>query len=84
MELKGLTVAPFILRGVALKGIDSVFKDMPTRKKVYEKYAPLLTQSGKLDLVTHGEEQIIGLEQVPEAAKQILDGKVKGRFVVKL
>ena len=35
MELKGATVAPFILRGVTLRGIDSVFQNMETRHSVY-------------------------------------------------
>ena len=35
MELKGSTVAPFILRGVTLRGIDSVFQNMETRHSIY-------------------------------------------------
>ena len=37
MELKGATVAPFILRGVTLRGIDSVFQNMETRHSIYIK-----------------------------------------------
>ena len=84
MDLKGATVAPFILRGVTLRGIESVFLDMETRKRVYETYAPVLVKSNKLDLVTHGQEQIIDLETVPDVAKKMLAGHVKGRYVVKI
>ena len=34
MELKGATVAPFILRGVTLRGVDSVFQNMETRHSI--------------------------------------------------
>lgn len=84
MDLKGATVAPFILRGVTLRGVESVFLNMATRKRVYETYAPILKESNKLELVTHGEDQIIGLESVPEAAKKMLAGQVKGRYVIKI
>jgi len=84
MELKGATVAPFILRGVTLRGIDSVFQNMETRKKVYENYAPVLINSKKLEIITEGEEQIIPLEKVNEIAEKMLKGLVKGRYVVKI
>jgi len=84
MELKGATVAPFILRGVTLRGVDSVFQKMETRKRVYETYGPILVKSEKLELITEGEEQIIPLEKVTEAAKKMLAGQIKGRYVVKI
>ena len=84
MELKGATVAPFILRGVTLRGIDSVFLKMETRQKVYETYAPILINSKKLDLITQGEDQIIPLENVNEVAAKMLAGQIKGRYVVKI
>ena len=84
MDLKGCTVAPFILRGVSLRGIDSCFISIDRRKKVYETYAPLLMKSNKLEIITQGEEQIIGLEKVPEISKKMLDGQIKGRYVVEL
>jgi acrylyl-CoA reductase (NADPH) len=37
------TVAPFILRGVSLAGIESVFMPVPVRKEAYARYGPLLT-----------------------------------------
>ena len=33
---------------------------------------------------THGEDQIVGLDKVPEISQKMLDGQLKGRFVVKL
>ena len=84
MELKGATVAPFILRGVTLRGVDSVFQKMDTRKRVYETYGPILVKSEKLELITEGEEQIIPLEKVTEAAKKMLAGQIKGRYVVRI
>ena len=42
MELKGCTVAPFILRGITLRGIESVFLDMKERQRIYDTYAPIL------------------------------------------
>ena len=84
MDLKGCTVAPFILRGVSLRGIDSCFISIDRRKKVYETYAPLLMKSKKLEIITQGEEQIIGLEKVSEISKKMLDGQIKGRYVVEL
>ena len=84
MELKGCTVAPFILRGVSLRGIESVFLDMTERQRIYETYTPVLMKSSKLDLVTHGEDQVVELSKVPEISQKMLDGQIKGRFVVKL
>ena len=84
MELKGATVAPFILRGVTLRGIESVFLDMAQRTSVYETYTPILLNSKKLELITAGDDQIIGLDQVTEKAKLMLSGQIKGRYVVKI
>ena len=84
MALQGLTVAPFILRGVTLRGIDSVYLDMSQRQSVYETYTPILLNSKKLELITAGNDQIIGLDEVAEKAKLMLSGHIKGRYVVKI
>ena len=81
MDMKGATVAPFILRGVTLKGVESAFQKMDIRQSVYQTYTPFLS---KLELVTHGDDQVIGLDQVHEAAEKIMSGQVKGRYVVKI
>ena len=77
------TVAPFILRGVSLVGIDSVFADHSVRDHVYSTYGPLLVKSNLLGTICD-ESHILSLEQVPEVADQLLQGKIRGRYVIKL
>ena len=71
------TVMPFILRGVTLRGIDSVQAAMPRRLRAWQDLADLLDRS-KLKLATRVEP----LARVPELAKDILAGKVQGRIVI--
>jgi acrylyl-CoA reductase (NADPH) len=71
------TVAPFILRGVTLVGVDSVYCPRPDREEAWRRLSQDL-DVGKLDLLT--EE--IGLPQVIERAAEILEGRVRGRIVV--
>jgi acrylyl-CoA reductase (NADPH) len=73
------SVAPFILRGVCLLGIDSVMCPMGPRKAAWERLARDLDRS-KLSEIT----QEIGLSQVLEMAPKILAGEVRGRIVVKI
>jgi acrylyl-CoA reductase (NADPH) len=73
------SVAPFILRGVALLGIDSVMCPLAARKAAWERLAQDLDRS-KLSEITHE----IGLDQVAEVAPRILAGQVRGRLVVKI
>jgi acrylyl-CoA reductase (NADPH) len=72
-------VAPFILRGVCLLGIDSVMCPLPQRKLAWSRLASDLDRA-KLADITHE----IGLDQVIEAGAQILAGQVRGRIVVKI
>jgi len=76
------TVAPFILRGVTLVGIDSVFLPTPLRLEAYNKYAPLLTEEG-LNLVCGGDN-VVGLGQVVDLSNKMLAGAIRGRYVVDL
>jgi acrylyl-CoA reductase (NADPH) len=71
------TVIPFLLRGVNLLGIDSVM--CPTRRRM-EAWTRLRTDLplDKLDALT----MVASLDEVPELATQILQGKVRGRIVV--
>ncbi|MGB7036161.1 MAG: MDR family oxidoreductase [Xanthobacteraceae bacterium] len=78
MDLPG-SVAPFILRGVSLLGIDSVMCPLPTRREAWLRLAADLA-ANKIAAMT--EE--IGLEDVVAAAARIVDGKVRGRIVVKI
>jgi len=73
------SVAPFILRGVCLLGIDSVMCPLPTRRAAWERLAHDL-DSEKLSEITHE----IALDQVIGMAPQILAGAVRGRVVVKI
>jgi len=71
------TVMPFILRGVTLQGIDSVYCPMARRHDAWQRLAERLPE--RL-LSTIGHE--IGLDEVPAMAAKLLDGKLRGRLVV--
>jgi acrylyl-CoA reductase (NADPH) len=73
------SVAPFILRGVCLLGIDSVMCPMTPRKAAWERLAHDLDRA-KLSEITHE----ISLDQVIATAPKILGGQVRGRIVVKI
>lgn len=73
------SVAPFILRGVKLIGIDSVMAPRARRTAAWERLANELP-AGKLETIT----QEISLEQALSAADDILAGKVRGRLVVNM
>lgn len=72
------TVFPFILRGVKLIGVDSVYCPMPVRQKLWQRLASDLKPE-KLDTITRE----ITLEELPQALKDILQGKLTGRTIVK-
>ncbi|MGO4886936.1 acryloyl-CoA reductase [Anaerobacillus sp. MEB173] len=74
------TVFPFILRGVSLLGIDSVYCPMDERLQVWERMATDLKPEKLLNDLVHE----ISLEELPEVLSNILQAKVKGRTVVKL
>jgi acrylyl-CoA reductase (NADPH) len=73
------SVAPFILRGVCLLGIDSVMCPIELRKIAWSRLARDLDRT-KLAEITHE----IGLGEVVEAGARILAGQVRGRIVVKI
>ena len=73
------SVAPFILRGVCLLGIDSVMCPIELRKTAWSRLASDL-DSRKLAEIT----QEIDLGGVIEAGAKILAGQVRGRIVVKI
>ncbi len=72
-----MTVAPFILRGVSLLGIDSVNCPMPARLEAWRRLAQDLDRS-KLSAMT----QTIPFTEVFDAGRQILKGGTRGRVVV--
>ena len=73
------SVAPFILRGVCLLGIDSVMCPIEQRKLAWNRLATDLDKA-KLADITHE----IGLDQVIGEGGRILAGQVRGRIVVKI
>ena len=73
------SVAPFILRGVCLYGIDSVMCPLPRRQEAWKRLENDLDRQ-KLAAMTRE----IGLSEVPAAAASILAGQVRGRVVVKI
>ncbi|MDB5616279.1 MAG: Alcohol dehydrogenase, zinc-binding domain protein [Tardiphaga sp.] len=73
------SVAPFILRGVCLLGIDSVMCPIELRKQAWARLASDLDHA-KLAEIT----QEIGLDEVIEAGARVLAGQVRGRIVVKI
>lgn len=72
------TVMPFILRGVALLGIDSVQTPMDVRTRVWQRLAGDLAPSG-LDAIGHE----IGLGELDGVLTTIAGGGVTGRYVVR-
>jgi acrylyl-CoA reductase (NADPH) len=73
------SVAPFILRGVCLLGIDSVMCPLQLREIAWKRLSTDL-DSRKLTEITHE----IGLGDVVGAGAKILAGQVRGRIVVKI
>jgi len=73
------SVAPFILRGISLYGIDSVNCPMQKRLTAWDRL------STDLDLnLLESMSQEIGFEELPEAASAILKGQIRGRTIVKI
>ena len=71
------TVIPFLLRGVNLLGIDSVYQPMEPRRAAWQRLARDLE-------LTRLEGMIVeaGLQDLPRLAEDILHGRVQGRVVV--
>lgn len=78
MDLPG-SVAPFILRGVCLLGIDSVMCPLPKRQEAWKRLENHLDRQ-KLAAMTRE----IGLSDLPQAAADIVAGQIRGRVVVKI
>jgi acrylyl-CoA reductase (NADPH) len=78
LDLPG-SVAPFILRGVALLGIDSVYVPQPARREIWARLDRDLDRAA-LDAIT----TTVGLDEVPALAERIAAGGSRGRTVVDL
>ena len=73
------TVMPFILRGVALLGVDSVQAPIERRREAWSRLARDLDPA-LLEAMTTA----IGLDGAIDAARRIMDGQVRGRYVVEV
>ena len=73
------SVAPFILRGVCLLGIDSVMCPIELRRQAWDRLATDL-DAAKLAEIT----QEISLDDVIAAGAKVLAGEIRGRLVVKI
>jgi acrylyl-CoA reductase (NADPH) len=71
------SVAPFILRGVRLVGVNSVTTPMPRRLECWRRIGRDLDRAKLTALTTH-----VSLDDVPRVAAGIVAGKVRGRVVV--
>lgn len=72
------SVAPFILRGIALLGVDSVMAPMHLREQAWLRLARDLDPKLLESMTTE-----IGLDQAIAAAQKLMAGEVRGRIVVK-
>jgi acrylyl-CoA reductase (NADPH) len=73
------SVAPFILRGVSLLGIDSVMCPLPLRQEAWRRLDADLARDKIAAMTTE-----IGLADVIAAGARIVEGQVRGRIVVKI
>ena len=73
------SVAPFILRGVTLAGIDSVMAPKARRETAWARLARDLDRNRLAAMTT-----TIGFGGIEDAARQIVDGDVRGRIVVEV
>ena len=78
MDMPG-TVAPFILRGVTLAGVDSVMAPMPRRREAWQRLARDLDPA-RLEAMTTE----VPLADAADAARRLMDGRVRGRIVVRV
>ena len=78
MDLK-TTVAPFILRGVSLLGIDSANCPMPQRRRVWERLA---TDMKPKHLA--GMTRTVPFDDLPPVFDDFLKARIRGRIVVDL
>ena len=71
------TVIPFLLRGVTLKGVDSVMAPMDKRQRAWNDLAALLDKDSLTSVTT-----VEPLEKAISLGKSIIAGQIKGRVVI--
>lgn len=74
------TVLPFILRGVNLLGINAVDLNLEKRTAIWKRLGSDLKPAQLEAAIDHQ----VSLEELPEALRQIMAGKMKGRILVKI
>ena len=72
------TVMPFILRGVTLRGVDSVMCPVDRRKRAWDRLLHDLSDQA-LERISH---RVVSLDQVFSVSEELLAGKLQGRVVV--
>lgn len=73
------TVMPFILRSVTLAGVDSVMAPLALRQQAWQRLARDLDPA-----LLEGIATEIGLDEVVQRADDLMQGKLRGRVVVKI
>ena len=71
------TVVPFLLRGVNILGIDSVMAPTELRNRIWQRLADHMPKD-HWDAIT----EVVGLQAIPDLAKNVLKGAVTGRKIV--
>ena len=71
------SVAPFILRGVTLRGIDSAMASLSRRQRAWDSLSELVDMQ-KLEAIY----QVEPMSRLPELADKILAGQIQGRVVI--
>jgi acrylyl-CoA reductase (NADPH) len=74
------SVIPFILRGINLLGIDSVYCPKPTREKIWLQMATAF-KPGDMESFVLNE---VTLDELPETLPQLLKGQARGRYLVRI
>ena len=73
------TVAPFILRGVTLYGVDSVMQPLAMREQAWAALAEIFDEASLAQIT-----EVIPFDQAIPAAHDLLAGKIRGRVAVKI
>jgi acrylyl-CoA reductase (NADPH) len=74
-----LSLLPFVLRGISLIGINSVYCPKPIRKKIWQRITSLLSSNIIKKMSCESS-----MEEVTSLGKDILNGKIRGRIVIKI
>ncbi|MEY3038591.1 MAG: hypothetical protein RL143_1158 [Pseudomonadota bacterium] len=73
------TVAPFILRGITLYGVDSVMQPVTMREQAWAALAEIFNEKSLAQIT-----EVIPFDQAIPAAHDLLAGKIRGRVAVKI